>query len=99
MGGPLGVTETPAAIVTNDSEDGRFGAVLSGADADGDGFEDLGVGAMLAPEANGTQGPGKAYLFSGSRPGIAPNASASFTGTGGSWSGFAISLTMSASGS
>lgn len=75
--GPLGA-DVALASATGAANGDRFGAaVAAGGDIDGDGFDDVLVGA---PEArNGTARPGAAYLFRGPRSGVLGAAEADAT--------------------
>jgi hypothetical protein len=65
MGGSSGIATTPATAIDNGSDHGRFGDAMSGGDVNGDGYEDLAVGAPELPT-----GAGRVYLFNGSASGV-----------------------------
>jgi hypothetical protein len=96
MGGPGGVDETAAATLSNGSDHGLFGFGLSGGDTNGDGYEDLAIGAPSAP----TPGPGRIYLFDGSSSGVTTTPKATFTPPPASaFANFGYSIALSTSGS
>jgi hypothetical protein len=91
MGGAAGVATTPIVEIDG-SPGGRFGEAMSGADMNGDGFEDLAVGAPQAP----APGPGRVFLFPGSSTGLP--TSPSITLAPATSTDFGMTLSQSASG-
>ena len=73
-GGALGISPTPAWTSSGDDQFGaQFGSgVASAGDVDGDGFDDVIVGARYF-DASGTD-EGKAYVFHGGPAGLSPVA-------------------------
>jgi hypothetical protein len=68
FGGPVR-NDTVAPLLTGDGDLAQVGwAVAGGADFDGDGFDDVVVGAPHAPR--GTDGQGRAYLYFGQTYGV-----------------------------
>ncbi|MDP2308812.1 MAG: FG-GAP-like repeat-containing protein [Pseudomonadota bacterium] len=71
-----GLSTTPSATLSGESTANYFGASVSDAgDVDGDGYDDVIVGAFNYGESTG-----RAYLFPGSAGGAATSASAVLTG-------------------
>jgi hypothetical protein len=97
MGGPSGVSTTAAVILDNGADAGMFGCALSGADVDGDGYEDLAVGAQEAP-VPAIPAPGGGYLFRGASAGVSNTISQTLSGSAGAQS-YGAAVSMSASGS
>jgi hypothetical protein len=65
-GGPDGLSPSRATRLAGRTEDGRFGGAVAGVgDLDGDGYDDVAVGA-----AGLGQAPGKVYLYHGSSAGL-----------------------------
>jgi hypothetical protein len=74
LGGPSGLSSTPAWTAQSDQAGARFGvSVASGGDVNGDGFNDVLVGATLASgdQANS----GRAFLYLGSAGGLSSTPS------------------------
>jgi hypothetical protein len=99
MGSASGISTTPLTTLDNGADLGRFGESLSGADTDGDGFEDLAIGASFAPVDGINAGPGRVYLFRGSNAGAMTSPSLTVTGGGANYGAFGQWLALSASGS
>ncbi len=70
-GSAMGVDPDPTATVDNPADEAlsRFGAALGGGDLDGDGYDDLAVGAYLLGGGD-NDGEGAAYVYPGSDDGI-----------------------------
>ena len=66
LGSPAGLSLAPALVLAGpDGAQGSFGASVAGVgDIDADGYDDLVVGAPLAPAAGGP-GPGRVYWYRG----------------------------------
>jgi hypothetical protein len=80
------VYTTASAILTGEDEAHFFGRAVSGAgDVDGDGYDDVIVGAFRY----GTD-IGRAYVFLGSSAGVSTTASATLTGEAASYFGYAV---------
>jgi hypothetical protein len=76
-GGPTGLSASPAAIITGEGPSDSFGqSVGSAGDVNGDGYDDIIVGAHSFD--NGT---GRIYVYAGSGSGL--EATPSFVATGG----------------
>jgi FG-GAP repeat/FG-GAP-like repeat len=88
LGGPSGLSTTPAAVLTGPDAYGDFGqSVSSAADVNGDGYADVVVGAPGV-----SSGTGGAYVFLGGASGLSTTPVASYTGPGGSGGIFGISV-------
>ncbi len=83
LGGPNGLVKPPRLIVTGEHADDEFGfAVGAAGDVNGDGFDDLTVGAHRydVEEGNSVSDGGRVYLYAGCVD--APQATPIFTATG-----------------
>ncbi|HEY3352732.1 MAG TPA: integrin alpha, partial [Polyangia bacterium] len=69
LGGPAGLAATPAWTVTGDQDYARFGLVVAGAgDVNGDGFDDVIIGAPFYD--HGAADTGRATVYLGSAAGL-----------------------------
>ena len=81
LGDATGVIATPSVTLSGDEARARFGYSVAGAgDVDGDGFDDVLIGAYSA-SPNGLASAGVARLFRGSATGLSPIASRVIEGT------------------
>ncbi len=67
-GGPSGISYSPSWTVESDQEGARFGDSVSSGDFNGDGYDDVLVGASY--DSNGEGAEGRAYIYYGSSSGI-----------------------------
>lgn len=76
FGGPLGLPAEPSRVLDNpdDEDNGRFGSsVASAGDVNGDGFDDLVVGAHLQDHGVADQGNAFVYLGGVTGPSVTPD--------------------------
>jgi len=70
QGSPSGLNAAPDGIILGDQEDGELGSSVAGAgDVDGDGFDDIIIGAKNYPH-EGELNMGAAFLYKGSADGL-----------------------------
>lgn len=80
LGSPAGLAPTPQLIKLGETDSDRYGFVVNGGgDLNGDGFDDVAVGAYLFDTTTFTD-TGKAYIYAGCYGGVQP--SPIFTATG-----------------
>ena len=78
-GGPTGLSTTPSWTATGDEDEAKIGNSVAGAgDVDGDGYDDLVVGATH--HSGGGYLRGRAYLYLGGAP--VPGSTPAWTATG-----------------
>ncbi|HYV47520.1 MAG TPA: FG-GAP-like repeat-containing protein [Myxococcaceae bacterium] len=92
-GGPGGVSTAPSAVLDGlDGADGNFGSSVANAgDVNGDGYDDLAVGAWDATVGTSTNA-GKAYVFLGGPGGVAAAPSQTLSGPDGTSSRFGATV-------
>jgi hypothetical protein len=90
LGSNTGLASGPAWLVESDQDSAYFGySVATAGDVDGDGFDDVLVGAY--EYRNGEEGEGAAFLYSGSPGGLSVSPVWSFEGdTPGAWTGISV---------
>ncbi|GGM98155.1 hypothetical protein GCM10010967_34960 [Dyadobacter beijingensis] len=91
-GGPNGVSDTPAAILESNQNEGWFGtAAASAGDVNGDGYSDILVGCYTFD--NGQNDEGHAFIYQGGPEGIGTNGAVTLTGSdGGSLMGYSVAI-------
>jgi hypothetical protein len=70
LGGPQGLSSTPAWVVDSVDQADRFGHCIAGGDVDGDGYSDVLITAHWF--SGQAQSEGRAYLFRGGPTGLSP---------------------------
>ena len=94
LGSSVGLELEAAWTAESDSADAEFGYAASAAgDVNGDGFDDVVIGAPRFDSGNPTTAEGRAYLFLGSAVGPATTPSLLLEGdpAEGAWFGFSVS--------
>jgi hypothetical protein len=89
LGSAHGVSTAPVATLHIDAAGGHFGAALAAGDVNGDGFDDLVVGADRVDERAGA-----AYVFLGSAAGLAAEPAVVLRGAEGAGGRFGASVSV-----